>query len=538
MFASMTSRSAPTLPSTERPRTFDGDITLPLSTVRKPAPPVTEDHPRTRAERIAAATARGGLDAIPAGFDDADGDWQVISSASLFERLYLDAAQSDSITAAMSHRHYALFRDFWNEKIAAMQTGAAKTQILIKFGGPHRSEELVRGYPRDLKKALDRLGTDDGIAAYRDELETNRRNAARNTVEPLLEFIFANESLEPAETDSFFTHAAAAGMSIDEAATMLHDAIVERDFQPLSPPVGESLGERLLSVQWLSPARLALIEKEHLTILPAAAQAVMNLPATPTRPPVAVYLFLFATLLVLAIGGLWLLIRKPPAVPIAPEPVVTTSAAPPPAPAVVTETVASKPPVEIQPQTPKEEPPAPPRVDTAAIALQELLQQEAAAEKTRAEAQRLERERSEAQAAATHVELENMLQHAEESFTAGDLAAATALLEDARSKAVTDAFAAERSRIDVLRRKVQQRELQTNLYNSRISDLESLNREERYPEAIAMANRILKEADLPAEVATRAKAALTFAEGEMAKLMKDSTLKGVRTRRTNKGRSR
>ncbi len=542
----MENTTGPFLPSREdvQPSIADGalDVTLPSAGPAPAHPAMIEVKPRTRAERMRMSTLRGGLDALPEGFDDADGDWQCVSSASLFERLYLDAAQHLDLTPSIVQKNYGVLSRFWAERIALMQTGGAKTQILRKFGGPHRSEELVLSYPRELKKAADRLSTPHGIASHYEELQVARRAAARNALEPILAIILANDSVEPAETDSFFQSALAAGLEIGEAATLLHDAIVARDFEPVEPPRGDSLPERLRSVQWASRHRIAQMRAVAAPSLPVSvavpvAAVPLPLPAPQMKSGISLRTLMLASLLVIAaivLAATFIIVRPRDveAQQIAPEPIVTELAPSPiPKPATGTITIA----------------PEPPRVDTAAEELERLKREAAEREQERLAAEELERarradadrrNRETERIARLRTEVVDAIAQARHSSANGDYDSAQQSLEDARGKAMAEAasFATELTQIDALRRDVDQVLMRLTVLRSRLGEIDALNDGGRYPEAISLANRLLKEPGLPAPIAALAQQAVARAQEEMKKLFKDSELRDVRTRRT-KGRN-
>jgi hypothetical protein len=489
-------------------------------------------------DRIRVATLQGGLQALPPGFDDADGDWQVVTSPSLFERLYLDAAQYAAITPAVVLQNYELLRAFWSEKIAAMQTGAAKTQILIKFGGPHRSEDLVLSYPRELKKAADQLSVPNGITACHEELDRLRRESARAAVAPLLDLILANESLEPAETEMFFTHALGAGLDLEEAAALLHETVTSRDFHPVAEPSGRTLAARLRSVQWVSRARL---DELQAAIAVVEAPSVAADPYPHTVQPRETHfpnVALVGTVVVIAV--LFFALRHRSDAPVAPVPQRATTQT-----VMVPLPVKSVAPAEPSPRiTPKPLPElAAPRTDTAAAELERMKREAAVLEQTRQDeaqrdlAARIEQETQ--RQASVRSDIADDIQRARDRIAAGDFEAARKLLDDGRTKAATDPqmFAGALTDISQLSAAVDAGVLQATLFRNRLTEIDALNEEGKFPEAMTMANRLLKEAHLPEEVATHARNALAFAEAAMKNLVKDSDLKGVRTRRTNKGRN-
>lgn len=529
----MSSSESPTLPPREAANT-------PLLPSRE-APPAAAAAAQDRAARIRISTEAGGLKAIPPGFDDLDGDWRVIASPSFFERLYLDASQQEAITPAMVRQNHDVLAAFWKEKIAALQTGSAQTQICTKFGGPHRSADLVRSYPRDLKAAADRLLAPDGIATYREELQTQRREAARKTIEPVLAVIFANDTLDPAETRTCLAQAVAAGFEMDEAAALLQKEIIARDLQPSEPPRGDTLDARLASVQWRARTHVAATPPP-----PLATPPVLKTAAVPTRRP---FLGVAAVVAIFAIAAfaltVMLVLRPSEGVRTGPT---TSSAAL--LPSVDTGTVAqpeTQTPPEVDAGIPAPQPatvtivaePQPARTDTAAEELARL-QDELA--RRRQETDRAEAERAAAEARRIlelRASIGSGLQRLESYIGARDVAAARPLLAEIRNSATGDAqhFGAELAALDMHADALTELEKQRAAVEGKLADIEALNAERRFPEAINLANRLLKQAELTGDTVERAQKALAFAEEELGKLVNGSDMK-VRTRRTNKGRSR
>lgn len=496
--------------------------------------------PRSREERIRFTTAAGGLEELPTGFDDADGDWTTIASPSLFERLYLDAAQYAVITPSAVQKNYSLLHKFWTDRIAAMHTGAAKAQLLKKFGGPHRSEELLLSYPRELKKAADRLSTIGGILAHYEELQVQRRAAALIVVEPLIDVLMSDGSIERVETESYFARALVAGFTIDEAASLLHDRITERDFQPVTAPEGSSLDARLRSVQWLSRERLAQLQAvpapSEPQLVPIIPQNVVPSARSPLLTVALITLLVISAGIVLLIQ--WLRPRNVPPVSTTTQQAavlitVPTNAAPPPAPSPV-------PVVTPPPSTGTSEPP---RVDTAAEELARMKQEAADLERQRqrnAEQEEAARTAREAQRLARLREaIDAAYTRAAEQIDEHDFEAARSTLDNARSMAVADSqvFAAQLSDIDALRREAERRLLHDAVLRTRLAEIDGLNNDKKYTAAINVANRLLQEPELPDDVIEHAKRAIATAQEELRKAFANTDLKGVTTRRTNRGRN-
>ncbi|HYI07483.1 MAG TPA: hypothetical protein VEK57_00305 [Thermoanaerobaculia bacterium] len=475
---------------------------------------------------------------MPAGFDDADGDWQSVSSMSMFERLYLDSAQHGSITPALVKRNYAVLEKFWTEKLTAMRTGGAGAQIARKFGGPHGSAALVESYPQKLRAAADCLSTPNGIEAHYDELQAQRRANAAQAVEPLLDFILSNESLEPPETDRFFARSIEAGLELEEAAQLLYDTIVRREFEPVSEPDGETLASQLLSVQWVSRERRSAVQVSP--VMEVIQSPVVVMPGAPPGPHLLLRTVLITSLgTILGLGFFFTLQHLQADLPVpAPDRSVVSTA---------TAESAPSPPITMESRLPR---PAEPDRDAITKAIDLIEKQRAAAEARQRQAEEEEAERKELDEKRRQEEEQALLQKALEDIeaalttargelAAGDYAAARDRLDEARETAVRDPsrFAGELAEIDKLRFDANTGLQRILVLQTRLVEIDALNDDGKFTAAITVATRLLKEADIPAEVAARAQRAITRAQEELRNGQKDVGLKDVRTRRT-KGRSR
>lgn len=159
----------------------------------------SEPQGATRRERIRYSTLNGGLSAIPAEFDDLEGDWQTIRSRNVFERLYLDYREYRRINTAMLQRNFQLLLDFWTGKVDAMQTGANRIKIVRKYAGVDGSDRTVKNYITLLKKAFQQLSQPNGIHNSYLEIEERRQNMIREKIEPILMVALRDKTLEPQE---------------------------------------------------------------------------------------------------------------------------------------------------------------------------------------------------------------------------------------------------------------------------------------------------------------------------------------------------
>jgi hypothetical protein len=87
-------------------------------------------------ERLEYYTRNGGLEKIPDGYDEEDGDWRHILSENPFEVLYLDYREIDKIRGdkGIIERNYEVLKGFWREKQSLYNMGANKILMERKYG--------------------------------------------------------------------------------------------------------------------------------------------------------------------------------------------------------------------------------------------------------------------------------------------------------------------------------------------------------------------------------------------------------------------
>jgi len=217
-----------------------------------PPPPEPSDSAADVAERIRAATAAGGLQALPADFGAARGDWQTVQSDEAFERLYLDWRQADRITPEMVRRHHGLLAGFWKDTIRSMQTGAAGQQIARRYGGRFASPEMVKSYPGELEKALHRLADAEGIRSAHAERVARRLAQARERLDPLVRQSLLDGALSPDEGEALLDEGARLGITRDETAGLVLETLAERGFNPAETVASSSPVDRLVGTAWIS----------------------------------------------------------------------------------------------------------------------------------------------------------------------------------------------------------------------------------------------------------------------------------------------
>lgn len=168
-----------------------------------PEPPKTEPETTPAGtnlkERIKNSTLTHGLKKLPPGFDDTDGDWHVIHSENFFERLYLDMQSYQKITSEIIEQNYRILREFWQQKINFMHTGANKIKIIRKYAGPGGSERTITNFLKRLEEAKKRLSAPDGIEAYYFELMEKRQQEIDDKIEPMFDIALKDKVLDPSE---------------------------------------------------------------------------------------------------------------------------------------------------------------------------------------------------------------------------------------------------------------------------------------------------------------------------------------------------
>lgn len=221
----------------------------------EPGPPASGPAPAeasSREERIRAATAAGGLQALPAGFGDAQGDWQTVHADEPFGRLYLDWRQADRITPEMVRRHHELLRGFWKDVILRMQTGAAGAQIARRYGGRYASPEMVKSYPGELEQALHRLADAEGIRSAAEELSARRLAQARERLDPLVRQSLLDGALSSDEAEALVDEGTRQGLSREETAQLVLATLRERGFTPADRVASSSPVDQLVGTHWAS----------------------------------------------------------------------------------------------------------------------------------------------------------------------------------------------------------------------------------------------------------------------------------------------
>lgn len=248
-------------PSDER--TF-GDERLPgrEADVSRPEPtPKRGNRPNAadaagRSGRIQQATSAGGLTQLPPSYDVRDGDWTVILSDDCFEVLFLDSAQPKELHADVVRTHFEIFNAFWSNVIRMMDTGAARAEILRKYGGDNPSESNIRRYPQRLAAALKRLDSPEKIAHELEERHRLRRRIGAQQIAGALRLSLRDGSFEPDEAQELLIQGLAAGLTEQEVKQYALNELIAAEFEMESGGVPDFL-EDVFTVRWITRARAA-----------------------------------------------------------------------------------------------------------------------------------------------------------------------------------------------------------------------------------------------------------------------------------------
>jgi hypothetical protein len=210
----------------------------------------------TMSDRIRAATLQGGLPKLPPHFDDPNGDWQCIRTEDPFTQLYLDGQLWQRITTDVVERHAALLTEFWDQKIAHLSQGAAKVQIVAKFGDGNEAQ--VRDYPARIRRAHDGLRTAASIASEGERLRLRRIKAAEGRLEEGLRLAMADGQFVPAEAALLGSRATEIGLAPGEVRELLVVRLQMEGFRPIVlGRLSDAIPVEPFSVTWARHAPVA-----------------------------------------------------------------------------------------------------------------------------------------------------------------------------------------------------------------------------------------------------------------------------------------
>lgn len=199
-------------------------------------------------ERASDIFQSGGLQKLPAGFDNLNGDWRLINSANPFEVLYLNYKNYKFITPEVVKSNYAILEKFWKEKVVAMNTGANRIAFKNKYG-----DGTVEYSLQKLKRALDKLSTEAGIEQYYTELNNERLKTGEDSLKDTIEQMLKGGIAERYEIQLCLDRGAKKGLSDEESSRILMKHFEQEHFKPYGTVSGATSTEQLLSVdQWMT----------------------------------------------------------------------------------------------------------------------------------------------------------------------------------------------------------------------------------------------------------------------------------------------
>ena len=206
----------------------------------------------TRVDRIRAATARGLLGGhVPARYEDED--WETVRSDNPFDVLYLDYRQTGAIGPAVLDERRQTLAAFWKQKddVRNRNAGGQRERIERKFGFE------VGTFAQRVERAHQQLSAPGGLAAAAGAIDAARRERGERELQRSIRSCLADGLLTVEETETLLQDGETVGLTREETAAYLSRVLAEQRFTEREPRRGESLGEVLLSTEWVSPARRA-----------------------------------------------------------------------------------------------------------------------------------------------------------------------------------------------------------------------------------------------------------------------------------------
>lgn len=200
-------------------------------------------------ERIARFMAIPEPSALPAGFDEAQGDWQTIQQSDPFTQLYLDPSLS-GVTAERAKLHHDLLAAFWQEKVDRLNQGTVAGPILRKYGGREQSKRVIVENRQRVEEAWRRLRDAESIQRERQRLADERRAAGFAALRPSMEVMVADDSFVRAESNLLFAKGLEMGLTEIEVAVFVESELRARDFLAAGIPTGHTLAMQIRSCDW------------------------------------------------------------------------------------------------------------------------------------------------------------------------------------------------------------------------------------------------------------------------------------------------
>jgi hypothetical protein len=483
-----------------------------IGTLGDPPPTLNVPTPGGMEARIAAVTTAGGFTKLPDNFGDRGGDWVSVRAKNAFEILYLDWRQAERITPEMTSRHQALLTAFWTRNIRAMTEGA-RVAVVDKYGGEHRSPELIQSYPAAIAEAFSRLATREAIDATSRELFVERQESILARLDEQLTVCLFDKALQPAETRALFEFADREGIARDLVAAHVANRLAAEQIKPVGPVSGATGAERLLSTTWA-----------HDSVRPNAPD-----PQKPRNRFVPVFLFSIAVVLVLVVSSaLWSRRAADTTVGSVVQPptntrALSTGSLPPTEPQVPATSTPNRPVDKPLPSVAKDLVPAPPAIVAPVVS----------AEQRRAVHNRIEAIRrladSDPKAAVEQVgELDSSLAEHESEY-AGERLDIANIRAQIQSVLMEQRLTEERARAqqETDARAQQERDKQ---WEQRLAQIESLSKQGNYSGAKSLADQLLGEPSLPQPIATRAKKLSDDAVAQLQKIFSDTKVNSKTTR--------
>ena len=207
--------------------------------------------PDNLTERIRISTKNGGLVNLPSGFDNQEGDWKCINSTNPFEILYLDYQQYKFITNEIVKNNLSILEGFWRDKVAIMNTGGNRVAFKNKYGDGTIENSLSK-----IKRASDKLSSQDGIEQYFLEINNQRLKKGAESLKESIEDMLVDDVVERAEIELRLERGTKYDLNEEEISNLIKDAIDKHNLKPYGQAVGKSIKDKLLSVSWMSDAKI------------------------------------------------------------------------------------------------------------------------------------------------------------------------------------------------------------------------------------------------------------------------------------------
>lgn len=216
--------------------------------------------PTSRKERISASTLTKGLKNLPTNFGDSDGDWKIIESDNLFEVLYLDHNQINSINPDIVKNNYEIIEKFWKEKKNLWES---QTQTIRKRIEDLYNEKNLTNCLNKIQNAYRQLSTIQGITDYSERFKEKRLKEGQIKLDTLLKMMIKDGEADIGELEHVFDTGLKLDFSEEEIASVIKNFFDSNRLLPYGGKTfGNNLKEQLFSVVWLNDERKILKEKE------------------------------------------------------------------------------------------------------------------------------------------------------------------------------------------------------------------------------------------------------------------------------------